>query len=362
MKPINHNHVKRVGWSSPSNIALVKYWGKHGNQLPANASLSLTLKNSISRTIVSLPETVSAGKLKFIFGGIPAPEFEPKIESFLARVSDFFPFLNESGLLIESSNTFPHSAGIASSASSMSALALCLCEISQSITGTVLNKDEFHRQASLISRLGSGSASRSVYGGYSVWGKNSLVDDSSDEFAVPLDFEVHPVFSKMQDTILIVSSSKKKISSSSGHQLMNDHPYAAMRYEIAKKNLEIIINALKNGNTIDFMRITENEALGLHSLMMSSDPGFMLFEPGTIHLIRKIIDFREKTGHFICFTLDAGPNVHLLYPEAEKQDIADFIRGELAEHCENGRIIWDECGNGPQKIDFSREGGEGGQN
>ena len=339
--------MKKVEWSSASNIALIKYWGKHGNQLPANASLSMTLKNSVSRTLVTAVESENPSTLKFFFEGKPAPEFESKIEVFLGKINDRFSFLKHSSIVIESWNTFPHSAGIASSASAMSALALGVCDISGDWKQ---DPNTFFRKASEIARLGSGSASRSVYGGFSVWGKTSLVTGSSDEYAVPLGFEVHPVFRRLRDSVLIVSSAKKKISSTAGHQLMNHHPYAVERYKLAEKNMGLLLEALETGNTGDFVRVTENEALGLHSLMMSSDPGFMLIEPGTIQIINKVRDYREKTGKFVCFTLDAGPNVHLLYPETEDQEIKDFINSELLQHCENKKVLWDECGDGPVKL------------
>jgi diphosphomevalonate decarboxylase len=342
--------LKKAGWISPSNIALVKYWGKHGNQLPANASISMTLKNSYTRTLVSLIKSENSSKPQFFFGGIPAPEFEAKIDTFLSKVGHFFPFLKQNRLKIESWNTFPHSAGIASSASAMSALALCICDISGEMDPGQSDEAGFFRKASEIARLGSGSASRSVYGEFSIWGKTSLIKDSSDEWAVPIDFKVHPVFSKLQDSVLIVNSAKKKISSTAGHNLMNHHPYAQERYKLAGKNLEVLLNALKTGNTQEFIRITENEALGLHSLMMSSDPGFFLIEPGTLQIINKIREFREKTGKFLCFTLDAGPNVHLLYPEFIKPEMTEFINSELVVYCENGMVLWDECGDGPMRI------------
>jgi diphosphomevalonate decarboxylase len=350
LKNIKSEILKKAGWISPSNIALVKYWGKHGNQLPANASISMTLKNSYTRTIVSLIKSELPVKPQFFFGGIPAPEFEQKIETFHSKIKPFFPFLYENSLKIESWNTFPHSAGIASSASAMSALALCFCDISGEMDPKNTDQTGFFRRASEISRLGSGSASRSVYGGFSVWGKTSLVNNSTDEWAVPIDFKVHPIFSKLQDSVLIVSSAKKKISSTAGHQLMDKHPFAKQRYKLAEKNLEDILNALKTGNSGEFIRITENEALGLHSLMMSSDPGFFLIEPGTLNIINKIRDFREKTGTFLCFTLDAGPNVHLIYPETVKPEITQFIKSELIVYCEDGKVLWDECGDGPMRI------------
>jgi len=347
--PRNINNIK-VEWTSPSNIALIKYWGKHGNQLPSNASLSLTLKNAITRTSLSVSDSNHIPSLQFNFDGNPAPDFLPKIEAVFNKISKKFPFIEKRSLKIESWNSFPHSAGIASSASSMSALALCICDISWDMNHRKSSSPMFFRQASEVSRLGSGSATRSVYGNFSVWGRVSQIEESSDEYAVPLNFPVHKVFSKLQDSILIVSSERKKISSTAGHELMNFHPYAKERYKLAERNLELLIRSLKTGNIIDFVRITENEALGLHSLMMSSDPGFTLIEPGTLAIIGKIRNFRERTGKFLCFTLDAGPNVHLIYPESEKKDVIDFINNELLIYCENKRVIWDECGDGPVKL------------
>jgi diphosphomevalonate decarboxylase len=284
------------------------------------------------------------------FEGAPQPGFKFKIDAFLHKIKDYFPFLENNSLKIESWNTFPHSAGIASSASAMSALALCICDMSEEMDPVKIEKNSFYRKASEIARLGSGSASRSVYGGFSVWGKTPLVTGSSDEWALPLNFPVHEIFSHLQDSVLIVSSVKKKISSSTGHALMDHHPYAEQRYLLAEKHLGILLNALKTGNKSDFIRITENEALGLHSLMMSSEPGFMLIEPGTVQIINKIRNYREKTGKFLCFTLDAGPNVHLLYSESDKAEIIEFINRELIMYCENKLVLWDECGEGPVKI------------
>lgn len=336
-------------WTSASNIALIKYWGKKPGQLPENPSLSITLDNSVTRTRVTASNR-GIEKVRFFFGGAKAPDFEPKILTFLTNIESYFPFLKDHSFHIESSNTFPHSAGIASSASSMSALALCISELSG---GFHSSDPEFYRRASGIARLGSGSASRSVFGGFVVWGKTTLVPDSSDEWAVPVKSDIHQIFSKMQDSILIVSSGKKKVSSTVGHRMMDKHPYAKMRYRQANINLKNILDALKTGNTDNFTRIVENEALGLHSLMMSSDPGFMLLEPETIRILQKIRDFREKTGLFLCFTLDAGPNVHLLYPEINKEAVREFIHTELLQYCESGTVIHDKCGVGPTRISLA---------
>jgi diphosphomevalonate decarboxylase len=341
--------MRTVEWISPSNIALVKYWGKKGDQLPANPSLSLTLKDSCSHTTVTVSGKGSKSP-EFLFEGKPAPEFEPKIETFLKKAEKILPYLKNAGIRIDSRNTFPHSAGIASSASSMSALALCLCDLAP---GNGYREDEpetFLRNASSLARMGSGSASRSVYGGFSLWGKTRHLKDSSDDYAVPLDFSVHPAFTDLKDSILIVSPERKKLSSSAGHALMENHPYAGQRREDAEKNIEEMLSALRTGDTHEFIRITEKEALGLHALMLSSDPAFTLLKPGTLEIIERIRDFRQKNNVFLCFTLDAGPNVHLLYPPSVEDSVTDLINSSLLQFCDNGTVIHDECGKGPQKV------------
>ena len=81
--------------------------------------------------------------------------------------------------------------------------------------------------------------------------------------------------------------------------------------------------------------------------MMSSNPGFTLLKPETLEIINRIIEFRQKSGLFLCFTLDAGPNIHLIYPDSQRIEIHRFINDELLKFCENGKVLWDECGTGP---------------
>jgi diphosphomevalonate decarboxylase len=99
-----------------------------------------------------------------------------------------------------------------------------------------------------------------------------------------------------------------------------------------------------------FGTIVETEAMTLHALMMCSSPNFILMNPSSLAMIGKIKDFREQTKLPLYFTLDAGPNIHLLYPENIKTKVIPFIQAELSEHCEDGRIIWDNVGNGPSVI------------
>lgn len=169
-------------WRSPSNIAIVKYWGKKGYKQPANPSISMTLSKCYTET--SVEYTLNTGSdiaLNFKFQGEKKAGFEEKVLHFLETARGELPGIRDLQLNIESSNSFPHSAGIASSASAMSSLALCLCNIDRKVTGISEDEEPFYRKASRLARLGSGSACRSVYGGWVLWGKMDDESGSSDE-------------------------------------------------------------------------------------------------------------------------------------------------------------------------------------
>ncbi len=345
-----------VSWQAPSNIALVKYWGKYGEQMPINASISFTLKNCNTKTSLTFEKRTFANdsehkefNFEVFLNGKREESFEPKIQKFLERVEVYLPFLKDFKFKIETSNSFPHSSGIASSASGMSALALCLMNMERQMEPSITD-DYFNEKASFLSRLGSGSACRSVEGPLIIWGEHQEIDCSSNYFGVKYPFEVHKNFQNYQDTILLVDKGEKQVSSTVGHDLMIDHSFAEQRFRQAKENLSKLIPIFKNGDLSEFIKIVESEALSLHAMMMTSMPYFILMKPNTLEIINRIWKFREETGSKICFTLDAGANVHVLYPKAEMETISKFIKAELTQFCKNGEFIEDEVGLGAEKI------------
>ncbi len=340
-----------VSWQSPSNIALVKYWGKFGVQLPCNPSLSITLDQAYTKTEISWRSKKTSGiSLEYFFENERKELFEQKITGYMESLIPVFPFLEQLHLVINSLNSFPHSAGIASSASSMSALALCLCSLEHDIFGTLNQEEAFYEKASYVARLGSGSACRSVYGGLSVWGESETIPGSSNEYAVEFPHPVHSKFQNLQDTILIVSSEEKTVSSREGHALMNNHPFAEQRFKQAISNLTDLSDVLQQGDWEGFVRITENEALSLHAMMMTGNPGYMLFHPNSLRIIEEINEIRQQSDILLCFTLDAGPNIHLIYPESEKERVNEFVIQRLFAYCEKGKVILDKAGKGPFRI------------
>ncbi len=338
-----------VSWQAPSNIALVKYWGKYGDQLPMNPSVSFTLKHCNTKTSVSFEKKQSEGfEFEVFLDGKREEGFEPKINKFFERVEVYLPFLKNFKFKIETSNSFPHSSGIASSASGMAALALCFMDMERQMQPSI-TEAYFSEKASFLARLGSGSACRSVDGPLIVWGEHPAVAGSSNLYGTKYPFTIHPSFQDYQDAILLVDKGEKKVSSTLGHQLMLDHPFAEVRFRQAKENLLRLIPIFKNGNLSEFIQIVESEALALHAMMMTSKPYYLLMKPNTLEIINRIWRYREASGSHACFTLDAGANVHLLYPEKEKREVLQFINQELRPFCKNGEFIEDRLGFGAEK-------------
>ena len=337
-------------WEAPSNIALVKYWGKISSQIPKNPSLSFTLSKCVTKTeILFKPHKSKTFDFDFYFDDKPMTNFEIKLGTFFKLVSSYIPWINEYKLVIKSQNSFPHSSGIASSASAMAALSLNLMDMERKLFPKMDNSF-FYQKASFLARLGSGSAARSIKGPVTIWGKNNAVSFSSDLYAVNFDDELSPIFKTYQNAILIVDKNTKSVTSSQGHNLMNKHPYASNRFIQAKSNLNNLVDIMKSEDLDGFVEIVESEALSLHAMMMTSNPYFILFKPNTLSIIEKIWDLRKNNKIPICFTLDAGANVHLLYPFEFKNIVKNFIEDELKEFCQNGQYILDYVGVGAKKI------------
>ena len=338
-------------WSAPSNIALVKYWGKKEHQIPANPSISFTLNNCKTITRLAFKKKENQGNFSFdlLFEGKPKEEFKPKIHKFFERIELYCPYLKDYHFTIDTQNTFPHSSGIASSASGMAALAMNIMSLEKELHPEMTD-EYFYQKASFLARLGSGSACRSVKGSIVVWGNHAEISGSSNLFGVEFSSQLHPNFNNYQDTILLVDKGEKQVSSTVGHDLMHNHPFAEQRFAQAHHNLSAIKSVLENGNLEQFIQIVESEALTLHAMMMTSMPYFILMKPNTLEIINKIWKFRNETKIPVCFTLDAGANVHVLYPENVRVETLQFIQDELVGYCQNGQYICDEIGLGSQQL------------
>ncbi|AUC22003.1 diphosphomevalonate decarboxylase [Polaribacter sejongensis] len=337
-------------WQTPSNIALVKYWGKSNPQIPKNASISFTLNNCHTITTIDFKkiEKVETVDFDLFFEGKQKDAFKPKIAEFFKRIQEYCPYIFDYKMTINSENSFPHSSGIASSASGLSAISMCLMSLESELNSD-LSAEEINKKASFLARLGSGSASRSIEGPMVVWGNHPEIEGSSDLFGVKFPYKLHSVFENYQDAILLVDKGEKQVSSTVGHNLMHEHPYAESRFTQANDNLSKISEILQNGDIKAFVNLVESEALTLHAMMMTSNPYFILMKPNTLEIINKIWEYRTENDSNICFTLDAGANVHVLYPEVEKEKVNQFIEKELSKYCQKNQYIYDSVGFGASK-------------
>lgn len=331
-----------VSASCPSNIALIKYWGKYANQIPANPSISYTLNHCKTNTTMVFKANAPF-EVKTFLAGKEEIQFAEKIKRYFQNIEPYLPWILKGSYTISTENTFPHSSGIASSASGFGAIAKCLVEIEQAFT-TSHQPTAINQKASFLARLGSGSACRSLYNGLVVWGETPEVEGSSDLFAVPYpNDDIHPIFKNFNDWVLLIHEGQKSVSSTVGHGLMNTNPYAERRFQEARDNFVPLKDILKSGDMARFITLVEHEALTLHAMMMMSEPAFILMKTGTIEVINKVWNFRNETGLPLFFTLDAGANVHLLFPNnGEEDQIKSFIESELLQHTQKGGVVKDE--------------------
>ena len=278
------------------NIAFVKYWGNrdHDLRIPANSSISMNLAGLETQTTVSFDTNLDADHLTI--------NGELAEESALARVSSLLDRIRELGDVktrakVISENNFPTGTGIASSASAFAALTLA----ATTALGLPLEEKELSR----LARTGSGSASRSIPSGYVEWHAGDSHESSYAETIAP------PEHWDLVDLIVLISKEHKKTGSSQGHQLADTSPLQTTRVADADRRLKICRTALFERDFESFARIVEEDSNLMHSVMMTSDPPLYYLQAGTMEIINAVQSWRGE-GLPVCFTIDAGPNVHLI--------------------------------------------------
>ncbi|NMC77842.1 MAG: diphosphomevalonate decarboxylase [Chloroflexi bacterium] len=279
-----------------ANIAFIKYWGNRDDALriPANGSLSMNLDGLYSQTRV----TFGAGQEQdsLIRNGVAAEG--PALQ----RVSRFLEIVRQMAGVnlpaqVVSRNNFPTGAGIASSAAAFAALSLAA---SQAIG---LDLDE--KQLSRLARRGSGSASRSVPGGFVEWLAGSSDEDS---YAVSI---APPTHWDLRDCIAIVAAGHKPVGSTEGHALAGSSPLQAARVADTPRRLERCRQAVARCDFARLAELVELDSNLLHAVMMTSTPPLFYWEPASIQIMKSVQAWR-KEGLHACSTLDAGPNVHVI--------------------------------------------------
>ena len=292
------------------NIAFIKYWGNRDNtlRLPMNGSISMNLDGLFTRTTVSFQHTLPFDELiinghEVTGAGLDRVAYILDIIRGMANIPDRAEVMTE--------NNFPAGAGIASSASAFAALALA----GSKAAGLDLSEQELSR----LARRGSGSASRSIPGGFVEW---QVGTTDSDSFAFSI---AEPNHWKLVDCVAIVSASHKKTGSTEGHSIAPTSPLQAARVADAPRRLELCRSAIINKDFDAFTSIVELDSDMMHSVMMTSTPALHYWKPASIDVMNNVRAWRSE-GAPVCYTMDAGANVHVICPEAEAHTIEKRLR------------------------------------
>jgi diphosphomevalonate decarboxylase len=291
------------------NIAFIKYWGDRDSRLhiPANGSISMNLDGLSTRTQVTFDASFRHDQL--ILNGQPlAGEPLQRVSNFLDRVRRQAGWYWNARVI--STNNFPTAAGIASSASAFAALALA----ATAAMGLQLSE----RDLSRLARLGSGSACRSVPGGFVEWQPGH---DDYDSYG----FSIAPVEHwDLADCIAIVSRGQKSVGSAEGHILANTSPLQSARVADTQLRLQLCRRAISECDFESLANVTELDCQLMHAVMITSTPPLLYWQPIT-HTLARMVQTWRKNGQPVCYTVDAGPNVHVLCSASHITKVTDQL-------------------------------------
>ena len=278
------------------NIAFIKYWGNRDNdlRLPANSSISMSLGALETHTSVYLQPEPRSDELELD----GSPQSGPALE----RVSKFLDIIraasgNHEFARVVSENSFPKSAGVASSASAFAALAMAAAH--------AYGLDLTERELSILARRGSGSAARSIPAGFVEWHAGSSSEDSYAETIAP------PEHWQLWDCIAMVEDQPKKVGSTQGHQLADTSPLQSARLLDADRRLDLCRQAILQKDFTKLADVIELDSNMMHAVMLTSRPPLMYWSPLSIEIMRQVAAWRAG-GLEVAYTLDAGPNIHII--------------------------------------------------
>jgi diphosphomevalonate decarboxylase len=298
------------------NIAFIKYWGNRDSALriPLNGSISMNLDGLITRTTVSFQPSLPFDELIINGHEVTGPGLE-RVAYVLDLIRGMAKITDRAEVMTE--NNFPSGAGIASSASAFAALALA----GSKAAGLDLNERELSR----LARRGSGSASRSIPGGFVEWQAGTTDEDS---FA----FSIAPANHwGLVDLIAVVSAAHKKTGSTEGHAAAPTSPLQAARVNDAPRRLEICRKAILEKDFNSFASIVELDSDMMHAVMMTSTPALHYWNPVSL-AVMDAVRARRADGLPACYTVDAGANVHVITLESEAQIVEKNLRAISGVH------------------------------
>lgn len=302
-----------------SNIALIKYWGKRDARLaiPSTSSLSMTLDVFPTTTSVRFDDALETDHIALDGAAMP-PKAAARVVAFLDLIRD------RAGLharaQVESSNSVPTGAGLASSASGFAALA----GAASAAAGLELQP----RDLSRLARRGSGSASRSVFGGLVQWNAG---DDDASSYAEPVDFAALDIAM----VVVVVNAAEKALSSREGMQrTVETSPFYEPWVRRSADDLRELRAAISSGDLAALCTIAESNAMGMHGTMLGARPPFSYWEPGSLAAMAAVRQLRAE-GVVCGFTMDAGPNVKIICAPAD----VDRVRAAIAAAVPNAEHV-----------------------
>lgn len=297
-----------------TNIALIKYWGKRDEKLflPMNSSLSITLDGFYTETTVEFKEELKSDIL--FLNNKPAGEAEAnKVFRFLDNIRQLAG--TKIYAAVTSENKVPTAAGFASSASGFAALAAAGAK--------ALNLNLNEKELSILARQGSGSACRSIYGGYVEWKKGERadgVDSYGNQLLSEKDWDISILS-------VLVESNQKKVSSREGmKRTVETSPFYSGWLNTVEKDLEKAKEAIRNRDFQSLGEVTEANALKMHATMLGANPPVLYWQSGTMEVIHQVQSIRAA-GIQAYFTIDAGPNVKVLCLPKDEQKVRDVLIG-----------------------------------
>ncbi len=287
------------------NIAFIKYWGNRDQtlRLPENSSISMNLEELVTRTRITFDPAFTSDI--FDLNGLrqSGPALQ-RVTSQLNVIRGIRGIATRAHVMSE--NNFPVGAGIASSASAFAALTVA------AVNAMGLEMSE--KDLSRLARRGSGSACRSIPTGYVEWYRGT---SDMDSFAVSIG---KPNHWHLVDCITVVTAAHKKTGSSEGHKLASSSPFQAVRIADADRRIDRCRDALLARDFEAFAEIIEEDSNMMHAVMMTSRPALLYWEPATIEIMKAVQSWR-KTGIPAAYTIDAGPNVHILCEESALENV-----------------------------------------
>lgn len=323
---------------APANIAFIKYWGAEDLEraIPLNPSISMTLRRCVSRTSVQLLGAGMDDEIQLVKDG----ELRPASGSFRDRIAVHLDRLREwagreEGLRIATRNSFPSSAGMASSASGFAALTVA-------VTRAFGQQPDRAMLSELARRSGSGSAARSVLGGYVEWPAGR-----EPEHCVAVELAPAGHWD-LRDVIALVQDGPKEVSSLQGHLRAPSSPHFERRQELLPRRLERVRQAIRDRSLEALGPILEEDAIELHLIAMSSRPPIFYWKPPTLRVLERVRHLREE-GVGAWVTMDAGANVHVICEPRNEGAVVEALSAVPGV----SDLVRDRVGAGPRALDES---------